>query len=74
MITKLKSGGFTVTHQHSTIEIEKHDRFVEFKIDRNDQSYHEPHVVQLSPEQLFDMIGQLLTIQAKFKGGRHGTK
>ena len=67
MITKLKSGGFTVTHQHSTIQFEKMKTFVEFQIERNDQDKHEPHVVQLSPDQLFDMIGQLLSIQSKFK-------
>jgi hypothetical protein len=69
MIAKFKSDG----EIPSTLEIEKTESHlvVSMTIEQPSQI---PHVVKLTPNQLFDMIGQLLRIQSQFKIAENGSK
>ena len=68
MITKLKSNNWT--ENPSTIEFEKiGQNLVVQTIELKPYDETDIHTVELSADQLFDLIGVLLRIQSQFKAG-----
>ena len=67
MITKFKS----ISEDLTTLEIEKTDSdTITFEIEHlNPHTTQEIHVVEISKENLFSLLGQLLRIQSEIKKG-----